>query len=594
VTDAPRSSPVSSLVLYRRVWNQVRKFRLHLLGMLMLSLLAMPLALLTPLPLKIAVDSVVGDHPLPSVLNAVLPDTLTGTPQARLWVALGLIIAIALISRIHTVFDWVLRDYTSERILADFRSRLFLHIQRLSLVHHDTRGTADAIYRIDHDAAALQALLIHIVLPFLGSAFAFAGTLYVTAAINTKIAVIALMIAPMLMLVTGIYRPYLRAKWQAAQSQHSAAVAILHEALGALRLVKAFGAEEHERRRFESQAGSAARTRVGAAFAEASLNFLIGLIVASGTALVLYIGVNDVLAGELTVGDLLLVMAYLAQLYQPLQAMGAQIAGQQRALASIERALELLDEPATLVDRPNARPLRRARGAVSFEDVSFSYGSRQPTLHGISFAVPAGASAGIVGRTGAGKSSLISLIIRLYDPSAGRILLDGVDLRDYRIADLRQQFGVVSQDPILFSDTIAANIAYPRPEAPMKDIMEAAQAAEAHDFIARLPDGYDTLCGERGMRFSGGERQRLSLARAFLRDAPILILDEPTSAVDVATEAAILRGIERLMEGRTTFMVTHRLATLRRCDFCLIMEAGQLSRVTSDPETAIRHMTALD
>ncbi len=560
--------------------------------MLLLSLALMPLALLTPLPLKIAVDSVLGDHPLPAFLNRLLPEALSGTPDARLWLSISLVIAVALLSRIHTVFSWVLRDYTAEHLVADFRSRLFLHVQRLSLVHHETKGTADAIYRIGQDAGALQMLVIQIVLPFIGAAFSFAGMLYVTAAINGKIALVALAIAPFLMLLTGLYRPYLREKWRAAHEQHSAAVAVLHEALGALRLVKTFGTEERERHRFETQAGSAVRIRVGAAFAEASLNFLVGLLIACGTALVLYIGVRDVQAGELTIGDLLLVMAYLAQLYQPLQTMGAQIAMQQRALASVERAFELLDETPTLIDRPGACPLARAAGAITFENVSFAYFPRKPTLHDISFAVPAGSSVGIVGRTGAGKSSLISLLIRLYDPTSGRILLDGVDLRDYRIADLRRQFGVVSQDSLLFSDTVAANIAYSRPNAPMKEIMAAAEAAEAHDFIMKLPDGYDTLCGDRGVRFSGGERQRLSLARAFLRDAPLLILDEPTSAVDVQTEAAILRGIERLMEGRTTFMITHRLATLRRCDLLLVMEAGRLTSITRDVDAAVRDIAA--
>ncbi|HET8727168.1 MAG TPA: ABC transporter ATP-binding protein [Alphaproteobacteria bacterium] len=592
MTDRSHSSRRSNRAIYRRVWRQVRSFRLHLFGMLLLGLATMPLALLAPLPLKIAVDSVLGVHPIPAFIGRFLPDALHDTPEARLWLAIGLVIAVALLSKLHTVFDWVLRDYTSERLVTDFRSRLFLHVQRLSLVHHDTKGTADAIYRIEHDAGALRSLVIQIVLPFLGAAFTFAGMLYVTAAINGKIALVALAVAPLLMLLTGLYRPYLREMWHAANVQHSAAVAVLHEALGALRLVKTFGTEERERQRFEMRAGSAVRTRVGTALAEASLNFLVGLLIACGTALVLYIGVRDVQEGRLTVGDLLLVMAYLAQLYQPLQSMGAQIASQQRALAGVERAFDLLDETPTLIDRPDARPLARASGAVAFEEVSFAYGTRQPALHGISFAVPAGSRVGIVGKTGAGKSSLISLLVRLYDPTSGRVLIDGVDLRDYRIADLRRQFGVVSQDSILFSDTVAANIAYSRPDAPMADIVAAAKAAEAHDFITKLPDGYNTLCGERGLHFSGGERQRLSLARAFLRDAPILILDEPTSAVDVQTEAEILRGIERLMEHRTTFMITHRLATLRRCDVLLVMEAGRLASVTRNVDAAVRDIAA--
>ncbi len=588
-TERPSSS---GLAIYRRVWAQLRLFRLHLAGMLLLGFAAMPLALLTPLPLKIAVDSVLGSQALPAVLERLVPDALSASAHGRLLLCVGLVVAIALLGKIHTVLDWVLRDYTSERLLAEFRSRLFLHVQRLSLVRHDTKGTADAIYRIEHDAESLRALVVQIVLPFIAAAVSLAGMLYVMAVLNGRIALVALVVAPPLMLLTGIYRPHLRERWRAAHLQSSAAVAVLHEALGALRLVKTFGTEERERRRFEAEAGAAVRVRVRAALAEASLNFAAGLLVAAGTALVLYIGVADVQAGRLTVGELLLVMAYLAQLYQPLQSMGAQIAAQQRALASAERAFELLDETPALLDRPGARPLARASGAVTFDSVSFAYGPDRPVLHDIAFAVPAGSRVGVVGKTGAGKSSLISLLIRLYDPSAGRVLLDGVDLRDYRIDDLRRQFAVVSQDSILFSDTVAANIAYSRPEASMEEIVAAARAANAHDFITALPDGYQTLCGERGVRFSGGERQRLSLARAFLRDAPILILDEPTSAVDMGTEAAILDGIGRLMAGRTTFMITHRLETLRHCDLLLVMEAGRLAAVTRDVDGAIRDMAA--
>jgi len=278
-------------------------------------------------------------------------------------------------------------------------------------------------------------------------------------------------------------------------------------------------------------------------------------------------------------GSLLLVMAYLAQLYGPLRVIGrkvASLASLQAHLASVERAFFLLDQMPEVVDHPGARPLSRAVGAVSYRNVTFGYRKDQPVLHDIRFDVPAGTRIGIVGRTGAGKTSMVSLLARFHDVSSGQILLDGVDLRDYKLDDLRNQFGIMLQEPVLFSTDIAENIAYARPGASNAEIVQAAELANAHDFIVRLPNGYQTLVGERGMQLSGGERQRISLARAFLKDAPILILDEPTSAIDAGTEAAIIESLERLMVGRTSFIIAHRPSTIRHCDQIIHIEDGRL------------------
>jgi ATP-binding cassette subfamily B protein len=275
-----------------------------------------------------------------------------------------------------------------------------------------------------------------------------------------------------------------------------------------------------------------------------------------------------------------MIIAYLTQLYGPLNAIGDKIISLQPYIASIKRAFELLDEVPDVAERPQARPLKRATGAIEFRDVGFAYDRENLVLDGVSFAIEAGTRLGIAGRTGAGKSTLMSLLMRFYDSSKGQILLDGVDLRDYKLADLRHQFAIVMQDPVLFSTSIAENIAYGRPGASFQDIMTAAKVANAHDFIVALPNGYDTLVGERGLRLSGGERQRISLARAFLKDAPILILDEPTSAIDVATEALIMEAMQRVMVGRTTLMIAHRLSTLEVCDARLVIEHGHLAEAT--------------
>jgi ATP-binding cassette subfamily B protein len=316
---------------------------------------------------------------------------------------------------------------------------------------------------------------------------------------------------------------------------------------------------------------------------------VLGLITAMGTAAVLLIGVLHVQWGILTLGGLLLVMGYLSQLYGPLSTISRKTASLQRHLASAERAFTLLDQAPDVAERPDAQPLARAEGSVTFRNVCFSYDGVQPVLRNISFDVPAGTRTGVAGRTGAGKTTLTSLLTRFYDPNGGQILVDGVDLRDYKVDDLRRQFAIVLQEPVLFSTSIAENIGYARPGASKDEIAQAARVANAHDFIVALPDGYDTNVGERGMRLSGGERQRIALARAFLKDAPILIMDEPTSSVDMKTEAGIMDAMERLMHGRTTFMIAHRLTTLENCDVLMVIDDGQLIDTTSNVQTAVRH-----
>lgn len=582
--------PASSglLALYARVFREARRFRPHLAALLLLGMLGTPIGLLMPLPVTIAVDSVIGGKPLPAAVESATPDALSAAPLA---LAVGLVVLVALLTQVHGLADRMLRDWTGQRMVADFRAKLFLHAQRLALVRHDSKGISDALNRIEDDASAIQWQISHVLLPFATSLAYFAGMVWVTALINPKLALVALTVSPLFALLTALSHHRLRSRWDAVCEKDSAAKSVLHETLSALRVVRAFGQEEREVRRFSERTDDLIRSFMRAACAESGLGFLVSLLLATGTAAVLWIGVTDVQAGALTVGELLLALSYLAQLYQPLQNMGHQVAAQQKLMANLRRAFALLDEDADPAERPHAKRMLRAMGDVSFRSVSFDHGTGRAILRDMTFDIPAGSRVGIVGKSGAGKSSTIGLLTRLYDPREGAVYLDGEDLRDLRLADLRRQFAIVGQDTILFSTTVAANIAYGRPDATMEEIVAAAKAADAHDFIARLPEGYETPVGERGMRFSGGERQRIALARAFLCDAPVLILDEPTSAVDQRTEQAIMNGIERLMEGRTTFMITHRLATLRDCDVLIEMEAGRVTNVTTDVRRRVAGMT---
>ena len=562
--------------IYQRVFREARPYRLQLLGMLALSLISTPVALLTPLPLKIVVDSVLGDKPLPGFMQPVVPGFITGSKGMILILAVALVVIVALLAQLREICSLILSTYTGEKLVMDFRARLFRHAQRLSFSYHDWRGTADSIYRIQYDAPAVQWITTEGIVPLVTSMVTLVSMIYITALIDLQLALVALAVSPLLFLILRIYGQRLRTGWHGQKKLESSTLRVVQETLGGIRVVKAFGQEDRERERFTGKASETLRARIRLSFQEGGLGLMVGLVIAAGEAAVIFIGVRNVQAGTLTLGNLLLVMGYLSQLYRPLQSISKKVGDLQHSLASAERTFALLDQTPEVIEKPNATPLSRAKGAVSFQNVSFAYEGNNPVLQNVSFEVDSGTRVGIAGATGAGKTTLVSLLTRFYDPTSGRITLDGVDLRDYKIADLRKQFAIVLQEPVLFSTSIAENIAYANPDATYEEIVAAARAANAHEFITHLPEGYDTQVGERGMRLSGGERQRISLARAFLKDAPILILDEPTSSVDMKTEALIMEAMTRLMHERTTFMIAHRLSTLVNCDVRLQIEGGRV------------------
>lgn len=571
--------------LYRRVLRWARPWWGRIAGMLFLALLSTPIALLTPIPLKIVLDHVLGDESVPGWLAALAPGGAAAGAEALLAVAVGLLVSLALLRQLLELASAWLHTDTGQRMMLAFRARLLDHAQRLSLAFHDSRGTSESIYRIQWDAPAIQHIAVNGVIPFITSIVMVVAMIVVTARIDGTLALIAMVVAPALYLLTRGYRRPLRRRYAAVKGMESSALAVVQEVLSALRVVKAFGAEERERDRFMVRSGESVRAHSRLALFQGGFDLLLGLTTALGTALVLWFGVQHVRAGALTVGELFVVMAYLTQLYAPLRTMSGKVADLQASLASADRAFALLDERPDVPEQPDARPMDRAEGRVEFCGVGFAYASDRPVLEDVSFVAPAGARVGLSGRTGAGKSTLIHLLVRFYDPDRGAVLLDGIDLRDLRLADLRDQFAIVLQDPVLFSTSIAENIAYARPGAATADIETAARAAGVHEFIAGLPRGYETPVGERGLGLSGGERQRISLARAFLKDAPILILDEPTSSVDVATEAGIMEAMERLMAGRTTFMIAHRLSTLEGCDVRLEVREGRVRPIQPRPAT---------
>jgi len=573
----------SDRVLFRRLLAEARPYGIQILGLFGIGLLSVPLAMLAPLPLKVAVDSALGPHPLPPALR--LPG-VAPSAELALIVAVALLAGTALLKQLQELATQVLRAYVLEKMTLDMRARVFLHAQRLSLSHHDRMGTADPTYRIQKDVPDAQSIVVESLLPSISSSLTLLGMLIVTARIDWQLALAALTISPILFFMNQHYRRRFRSRWHEVRNLESSALAVVQEVLGALRVVKVFGQETREHQRFvrRSSQGMWARLRLTAV--ERGFGVQVSLLTVLGTAVVLFMGVRHVQSGALTLGNLLLVMGYLTQLYDPLKTLSKRAATLQSKLTSAERVFLLLDDAPDVIERPGARPLARARGRLAFHHVSFGYSGDRTVLHDLTFEVPPGARVGVAGPTGAGKTTLVSLLLRLYDPTVGRICLDGVDLRDYRLDHLRRQYAMVLQEPVLFSTSVAENIAYARPDAGPDQIEEAARAANAHDFITRLPQGYDTLVGERGMTLSGGERQRVSLARAFLKNAPILILDEPTSAVDLRAEILIMEALERLMCGRTTFVVAHRLSTLESCDLRLELEQGRVLAVRETTRAA--------
>lgn len=548
----------SDLRLIAKLLRDARPVWPQLALIFVLSLLEVPIALLLPLPIKLVVDDLVGTHSFPLILAAAL------------------LVAVGLLQHLQGFASWILQSYTGERLVLRSRARLFEHAQRLSLAYHDRIGTADSLYRIHEDSVPAHYVAVSGLVPIVTSMCVLAGLLGVTAWIDRGLAAIALIVVPVLLALTEYYRRRVRAGWSELRALDASAVSVVQEVLGALRVVKAFGRETYESERYLGSATRAMRGQLRVIVGEASFGLLVALTLAVGTAVVLLVGVGHVRAGALSLGNLLLVMGYLAQLYKPVETISKKVTGLQSALASADRTNALLEQPRDVVERPRARRIEHAAGDVEFQGVSFRYGDGPIVLHDVSLDIPRGTRVGIVGPTGAGKTTLISLLLRFFDPCQGSIRLDGIDLRDYALADLRNQYSLVLQESLLFSTTIAENIAYGRPGASQEEIAEAARAANAHDFVCALPDGYETRVGERGMTLSGGERQRIALARAFLRNAPILVLDEPTSAIDLASEKPILSALDTLMRGRTAFIIAHRLHTLAGCDLQLELSGGRI------------------
>jgi ATP-binding cassette subfamily B protein/subfamily B ATP-binding cassette protein MsbA len=531
-------------------------------------------ALLAPWPLLILIDNVLGDRPLPPFLARLagpLADSQNGLLLAT--VLGGLLVAV--ITGLLSVLQSYVNVFIDQRISLDFRADALRHTMRLSLAHHDQERSGMMIYLINNQASAAADLLMSVP-ALMQSVITITGIFWITFLFDRQLAVLSLVVVPFLYFSVGYYAKNIQARVQEVKMMEGHSLSIVHEAVSMLKVIVTFGREKYEFDRFYRQSEDALKARVQLTLRQTLFSLAVTTITAAGTALVLGFGALAVLQGRLTAGQLLVLLSYLAAVYSPLESISTTVGGLQDQIVSLRMAFGLLDVVPDIKDAPDAVDCERAKGHVSYKNVQFHYRTRFDTLKNVSFEAQPGQVIALVGPTGAGKTTLMSLLPRLYDPQGGTILLDGVDIRSLKLASLRRQISFVAQEPMLFSGTIFDNIRYGKLEASMEEVEAAARAANAHDFIERLPQGYETTLGERGAQLSGGERQRISIARALLKDAPILILDEPTSAIDSRTESVILEALERLMVGRTTFMVAHRLSTVRHADAILVMHHGEL------------------
>jgi ATP-binding cassette subfamily B protein len=543
------------------------------------------IALLGPWPLKLLVDNVIQQQAGPPIMR-----WLTSAAHGNR-VALTIVIVLAgllltLLSSILGVFNNYVHTKLEQLMVLEFRSELFQQAQRLSLAFHDQYNSSKLIFAINNQGGAAAAVVL-MVPPLAESLLTLVGMVIVTFRIDPNFALVSLAVVPFLYWSLTYYMTNIQERLREVRGLEAGSLRIVMEAISMLRVTLAFGREEFEYRRFRDQGQLAMDARLKVTVGQTMFSVAVNTITAAGTALVLGFGTYHVLQGRLTVGELLVVMTYIASVYKPLEAISHTIGNMQQNLVNAQLAFDLLDTRPEIQDDPNAVTINRSAGHISFEDVSFAYAGRKDTLKNITFEAQPGQVVAVVGPTGAGKSTLVSLLPRFYEPTSGWVRIDGHDVRTITLKSLRNQFGIVLQEPLLFSGTVADNIRYGRPEAPEQEIIDAAKAANAHDFIMRLPKQYETVLGEKGKALSGGERQRISVARAFLKNAPILILDEPTSSIDSKTEAVVLDALDHLMVGRTTFLIAHRLATVRNASFILVLDHGQIVE-QGTPEELLR------
>ncbi|HJT64804.1 MAG TPA: ABC transporter ATP-binding protein [Pyrinomonadaceae bacterium] len=532
--------------------------------------------LLDPWPLKIVFDHIFGNKKIPPWLSGILASTFGVDKTGVLHFAVAAVIVIAFLGAVSAYAEKYLTTSVGQWVMHDLRRALYHHIQRLSLAYHDRKSTGDLISTVTADIDAIQDFISQALLGIVVSVLTLVGMLAVMFYIDWRFTLIALSVTPFLFIVVYTYTHRIKQASRDLRKKEGEVVSVVAEVLSSIRVVKAFAREDYEEERFTRQSLESVEMALKARGLKAKLAPVVEVIVAVGTCLVLWYGVNLVMTNQMTTGSLLVFLFYLGKMYKPMKDLSKMTDTMSKASVGYERIHQVIETEDTVRNLPGAKKAPKLRGEIEFEHVGFGYTEGYATLTDLNFKVAPGQLAALVGPTGAGKTTIISLIGRFYDPQTGAVKIDGKDIREYKMKSLRKQMSFVLQETLLFKATIWQNIAYGKPEASREEILRAAKLANADEFISRLPEQYDTMVGEKGVTLSGGQRQRIAIARAIIRDAPILILDEPTSGLDAASEELVFDALNRLMEGKTAIVIAHRLATVRRADVIFVLERGTI------------------
>ncbi len=573
---------VGVIVFFRR--DLLRRWRL-LLAALACSLGYGAVRLAEPWPLKVIFDNVLSTRPFEApipMLERLLADDRT----ALLAAATATILVLAALRGILDAWQTILTTRVGQEVVLRLRRRLFRRIQRLSLDFHARSSTGDLLTRLTSDVNNLRELMVGALLSILSEGLVLVGFLAVMYLMEWRLALVATIAMPLVFALMVVYGGRIRAATREQRRYEGELAGRLTEVLGGIHLVQLFAREQEEDERLRRLNRRSLRTGLETTRLEARLNRSVEVTVALATAVTLWVGATQVIAGRLTPGELIVFVAYMQSFYRPLKRIARVSRRASKAAVSVERIAEVLAEQPTVVDGGREAP--PLRGAVELHDVHHSYIDGVPVLRGIDLSIAPGQMVALVGPTGAGKTTILGLVPRLHDPDAGRVLIDGIDVRELTLRSLRDQIAVVPQDGMLFGGTIRDNIAYGRPEATEDELRAAAEAALVDEFVQRLPDRYDTRIGERGVTLSGGQRQRLAIARALVKDAPIVLLDEPTTGLDTSSEALVLEALERLLADRTALVIAHRLATVRRADAIVVVEDGRIAECGTHDDLAAR------
>ena len=532
--------------------------------------------LLQPWPLKIVFDVVSGTKPIHGWLRHLIHMDLGSKRVALLQFAAIAVVGIAVLDAVFSYVETCMTAHIAQWVTHDLRRKLYNHIQQLSLAYHQHVQTGDLISRLTTDIDAIQNFVVSGLIGLVIDGLTLVGMAGVMFYLDWNFTLIALSVAPFLFALTYSYTRRSKEASRKVRKKQSEMLSVMQEELSAFAVVKAFGREDYEQARLEERSVGTVEASLNARTLKAKLSPLVEIVVAVGTALVLWLGGRRILAGTLSAGSLIVFIWYLARMYKPMQDFAKMTDAYSKAAVGYERIREVLETKPGVEDEPTARAVPRLNGEVEFEKVGFSYAAGEAVLTDINFKIEAGQMTALVGPTGAGKSTIASLMARLYDPDSGAVKIDGWDIRQFSQKSLRDQISFVLQENVLFHATIAENIAYGKLEATREAIQSAAELANADEFISRLSEGYDTVVGERGATLSGGQRQRIAIARAIIRDSPILILDEPSSGLDAVSEQLVFEAIERLIQGKTAIVIAHRFSTIRRANVILVLDKGRI------------------